>query len=179
MLGSSLQSHLFDLVLKRRVADGTWNTVLVGDIAKKHATGGTFLCEDAEDAKRAERNEISATGPIFGAKMSRPEHGPAQIEAEVLAEAFGGTCSPGQLARCGDGSRRSLRMLASELSVEPVDSGDARGALRVKMVLPKGGYATAFLDSACDLVDSSRGNGSAAGMPGADELLSHPPVNSE
>jgi tRNA pseudouridine13 synthase len=77
LLFSALQSLLFNRVLDRRVAGGTWGAVLPGDLAKKLDTGGLFDVplegpELDEARARAEAGAIAATGPMFGAKMRWP-----------------------------------------------------------------------------------------------------------
>jgi tRNA pseudouridine13 synthase len=182
-LFSALQSHLFDRVLAVRVAEGNVHTVLPGDLAKKHDSGGMFLVAaggpDLDDAvRRAERLEISATGPMFGASMRWPEGRPAAIERDVLTEGFGDEARLRELAHLGEGTRRPLRLLPGELVVD----GSEPGRLVVGFVLPKGGYATTVLGAVCRLVTPApRGAGpdgsgdeAAAGAapPAGDETLS-------
>ncbi|MDV5138458.1 tRNA pseudouridine(13) synthase TruD, partial [Enterococcus lactis] len=77
----SLQSLLFNDWVALRMERGLYDRVIPGDWAKKHATGGEFLVEREEEAERALRLEISATGPLFGKKY--PE---AQGEARALED---------------------------------------------------------------------------------------------
>ena len=144
-LFSALQSHLFDRVLSERVAAGSHLTVLAGDLAKKSETGGMFLvpedpAELADAQGRADRLELSATGPMFGASMRWPEGAPGEIERRVLSEGFGDESRLKQLAHLGEGTRRVLRLVPTEFVTFRVDGG-----LGVGFVLPKGGYATTFL----------------------------------
>lgn len=148
-LFSSLQSALFNETLARRVADGSWCEVLAGDVAKKQDTGGLFLVPSSgaelQDAReRAYAKLLSATGPMFGASMMAPEGAPAALEAEVLRQS-GVTLDQLTAHRhLGEGTRRALRMIASDLSWEIADS-----VLRVTFTLPKGGYATTLLSALC------------------------------
>ena len=152
LLFSALQSHLFNLVLARREADETWCTVLAGDIAQKRDTGGLFDVEESErdEARaRAERGEISATGPMFGARMRRPHGAVDELERQVLVDAGIGDTLDAHRA-LGEGTRRALRLWVDELewqwsAEEPY--------LTVRFVLPKGGYATTVLSRAFLLVD--------------------------
>lgn len=60
---SAYQSYLFNRYLTRRIEDDTFDTVIAGDVAKKHDTGGIFVVEQPEiEAPRAEAFGISATG---------------------------------------------------------------------------------------------------------------------
>jgi tRNA pseudouridine13 synthase len=155
LLFSSVQSMLFDELLRRRVNDGTWNTVCEGDLAKKHDTGGIFVCREPQaDALRAARGELSATGPIFGARMRWPEGRVADLERGVLRELLGDSALLDRHAKYGEGSRRPLRLMPSEVQVSALDGSD--DALVAQFVLPKGAYATTFLGLACELSDESR-----------------------
>ena len=111
---------------------------------KKTDTGGLFACEDpVADGERAARGDVSPTGPIFGAKMRWPTGKAAEIEREILVQAeLPDGVWEGQRA-LGEGSRRTLRLLATDLKVTP--HGEEAGALSVHFVLPKGGYATTLL----------------------------------
>lgn len=156
LMFSALQSLLFNRVLERRVEAGTWTTVLGGDIAKKTDSGGLFDVPlegpERDDAvARAEAGAISATGPMFGSKMRWPNGEPLAMERSVLGEAIGDVTLLDEARHAGEGTRRPLRLLVSEMSVEDADNG-----LLVRFVLPKGGYATTVLGCACTLVDASR-----------------------
>lgn len=164
-LFSALQSHLFDRVLAARVVAGTHRTVLPGDLAKKHDSGGMFLVgpegpELDEAVARAARLEISATGPMFGASMRWPEGEPGAVERRILAEGFGDESRLRELAHLGEGTRRVLRLLPTELSVDAAEPG----RLVVGFVLPKGGYATTVLGAVCRLVTP----GPSPGAPATD-----------
>ena len=164
-LFSALQSLLFNRVLDRRVEAGTWGIVLPGDVAKKHDTGGLFTVPlegpELEDAQaRAIAGGISATGPMFGAKMRWPEGEPAAIEREVLEQAAveGTPLRFEALRHLGEGTRRSLRLHVAEMAAEVKGPDPSTGATVVvaRFVLPKGGYATTVLGRACRLVDATR-----------------------
>ncbi len=151
MLFSALQSLLFNELLAARVADDTWATVLPGDLAKKHDTGGLFIVPAAgpelDDAReRARAKTLSATGPMFGVSMRWPEGEALERERAVLA-ARGLTPESFRAARAqGEGTRRTLRIVPEDVTVER-----AADTLRVRFVLPKGAYATTVLARACAL----------------------------
>jgi tRNA pseudouridine13 synthase len=147
-LVSALQSEAFNHVLARRVKDGTWNQCLVGDVLQKNDSGGIFLCEDVTaDLPRVERGEVSATGPMFGPKMKMPEGEPLAIEQEARAICIG-DIDWSRAHGLGEGTRRSLRVIVSDLRflTEEPDS------LRVEFVLPKGSYATTVISAANALI---------------------------
>jgi tRNA pseudouridine13 synthase len=162
LLWSSVQSTVFNAVLEERVRDGTWAQALAGDLLKLRDSGGIFLCTEPEvDAPRAERGEVSPTGPIFGPHMRWPEGGPATIERRLVGELLGDV----DLTRAqslGDGSRRALRVWVDELRWEPFAPRDPAETdprvvcMRVRFVLPKGAYATTVLASAFGLEQAER-----------------------
>jgi tRNA pseudouridine13 synthase len=184
LLFSSLQSLLFNRLLERREKEGTWTTILPGDIAKKHDSGGLFDVPlegpELEDARaRAAAGTISPTGPMFGAKMRWPHGEPAEMERSVLGTSFD---APGRVdagaagevlakldafRNLGEGTRRSLRLSVEKLTVTRL--GD--DGMVVDFVLPKGGYATTVLGRACHLVDvrTSR-NGARQGEESDDAM---------
>ncbi|MFT3769799.1 MAG: tRNA pseudouridine(13) synthase TruD [Minicystis sp.] len=176
MLFSALQSLLFNRVLQRREAAGTWAGVLPGDVAKKHDTGGLFTVPlegpEMEDARaRGEAGTLSATGPMFGAKMRWPEGEPAAIERAVLAEA-GPEIRFEAWKHLGEGTRRALRLLVAEMDARVEPEGAGKVSVIVRFVLPKGGYATTVLGRASRLIDATAprgGRGPEAG-PGAEPV---------
>jgi tRNA pseudouridine13 synthase len=181
LLFSALQSLWFNEVLARRERDGTWATVLPGDLAKRHDSGGLFLVPldgpELDDARaRAAALAVSATGPMFGRKMRWPEGAPGALEREVLMEAIGDPHRLDAFAHAGEGTRRALRMEVGDLQLTAlVEEGAPDGAPRggappgaaadeahggvghglvVSFVLPKGGYATTVLGRVFRLIDA-------------------------
>jgi len=141
---SAFQSAIFNAVLRRRIE--TIDRVEEGDLAKKTDTGGVFLVEDAAaEAPRAERFEISPTGPVVGYRSDLAQGRPGRIEREVLAE-YG--LSREQFRRIGPlkskGTRRALRFRLTETTLTA--GGDEGGEyLELSFVAPSGCYATVVL----------------------------------
>jgi tRNA pseudouridine13 synthase len=159
LLWSSVQSAVFNAAVDARVADGTWTTALEGDLLKLRSSGGLFLCADVQtDAERARVGEVSATGPLVGAKMRWPEGAPAALERRIAASILGEGFDLERTKRLGEGTRRALRLWVQDLRWEVADAGssDIRHSpdcFRVYFVLPKGAYATTVLEAAFDLPD--------------------------
>lgn len=158
LLFSAVQALLYNRVLDRRVADGTWCDVIAGDLAKKHDSGGLFLvgpdpAEVAAASTRAAAGEISPTGPMFGAKMRATQGHVHEMEREILAEAGLDEGTLARAKRLGRGTRRSLRLLPTEVAW--TTERDHR-VLVVSFVLPKGGYATTLLSELCHVTDLAR-----------------------
>jgi tRNA pseudouridine13 synthase len=134
---SALQSQVFNLLLADRVREGLLTTVLEGDWARKHDTGGTFLVVDAAaEAPRAEAFAISATLPLLGKKV-RPTTGAAGVREAALLERVGVRFTD-FVARYGD--RRLARLPLGHVGIRP-DEGD----VVLDFELPRGAYATTLL----------------------------------
>ncbi len=150
---SAFQSTMFNDVLAARL--GTLDKVMVGDLAQKRDSGGIFLVEDeAAEAPRAERFEISPTGPIIGERCRTATGLPGEIESSVLARY--GIHDPRLLTRAGSvsmpGGRRALRYLPDEL--QATQSQDQFGPyLELSFIAPSGCYATVLLN---EVMKSSR-----------------------
>jgi len=170
---SALQSQLFNELLDRRVADGTWRTPLLGDLLRKTDSGGLFPCADeAEDRARAERGEVSPTGPMFGVKMREPSGRPGELEREVFEARLGPTFDLAATRPFGEGARRPLclgiegmtvHQVVNQTSEEARAGGEQEAALMVCFVLPKGAYATSVLGAAVDFEPDT--STSPAGSP--------------
>lgn len=183
MLFSALQSLLFNEVLARRIAAGTWSKVLAGDVAKKHDSGGLFDVPhegpELDDAKaRALDCAITATGPMYGAKMRWPAGEPLALERAVLDASELDDARLEALRSLGEGTRRALRLEVKEMAVSeegaPAPGTNLTGAaiqassIVVRFVLPKGGYATTVLGRAFRLRDAALARPSDA-EPDAEE----------
>jgi len=151
-LFSALQSKVFNRVLERRVQDGTWCRALEGDLLKKHDSGGLFVCTDVQtDAARAERGEVSPTGPMFGLEMREPEGAVRALEHEVLHEVVG-DLDLAATRGLGDGTRRVLRLWVESVVVRTREQEES---CEVEFVLPKGAFATTVLGQVFELVEGS------------------------
>lgn len=136
---SAWQSALFNAWLRERMSRHGLDFVQAGDLARKTDTGGLFEVADAEvDSDRCRRGEISATGPIFGAKMRWATGLPGELEREILAAA--GADDAGLARARLPGSRRTSRIFLREFSCAEEPAG-----LRLRFRLEKGAYATIAL----------------------------------
>lgn len=139
---SAYQSELFNRVLTRRLDQGLFSSARVGDVLKKHETGGEFVCaEPAVDQPRMDAFEVSATGPMFGPEMRVAEGGPGDDEAAVLKEEG---LTPDAFKAGGgdtDGARRMLRIPLPDVMLDASVPGD----LWLAFSLPSGSYATVVL----------------------------------
>lgn len=141
---SAFQSEIFNAVLALRV--GQLDRLQLGDLALKTDGGGVFLVEDlASEQARADRFEISPTGPVPGMRSRLAEGDPGLIERQVM-EQF--EVKLEDFDRVGalkiSGSRRPLRFPPRELRLSP---GEDRGGsyLELAFTAPPGCYATVVL----------------------------------
>ena len=135
---SALQAHLFNWNLKWRIETGVYTSVLQGDRARRHDTGGMFLVGDAAvESERAARLEISAALPLYGRKVAGGLEEAAVLESEVL-QSFDLRRSDFRPLTRGDW--RISRVRPEEVALHPQDDG-----YTVEFTLPNGAYATTFL----------------------------------
>jgi len=141
LLVSSLQSAIFNELLAERVRNGMLESVVEGDLLRKVESGGLFVSEDLEaDRARAAEFEVSATGPMFGAKMRWPE-GKALAREEEALEHWGlSRESLRAFKKAGSGTRRRYRF-----KVEGTEAEASEHGLRLRFTLPAGAYATVVL----------------------------------
>ncbi|MCY2925089.1 MAG: tRNA pseudouridine(13) synthase TruD, partial [Planctomycetota bacterium] len=109
-------------------------------------SGGVFRVEDATvEQPRAERFEISPTGPVPGYRSDLAGGEPGAIELAALAK-FGVTTESfrGASAIGAKGARRALRFNPGSVSLTP--GRNERGDfLELSFHAPSGCYATALL----------------------------------
>ncbi len=134
---SSLQSLLFNHNLRLRLERHIFQNVLLGDVAKKHETGGIFTVEDASlESARANLLEISSTAPLHGRKIMAAQFEAHALETEVLS-LFGLDWTHFADRK---GARRITRIKLEETQLEPTEDGYWIG-----FSLPKGSFATVLL----------------------------------
>jgi tRNA pseudouridine13 synthase len=135
---SSYLSHLCNRYLAERVRRNLFTSLLPGDLAKKHDTGGVFTVEDtAVEQTRFENGEISFTAPIYGYKMREAKNESKEFEDKIFSEAG---VSMEQLKKAGvEGTRRLGRLLPIITITKHIEG------LTFSFSLPAGGYATVVL----------------------------------
>jgi tRNA pseudouridine13 synthase len=135
---SAYQSHLFNRLLAERIQ--ALDRLEEGDVAFIHASGAAFLVKDlAAEQPRADRFEISPSGPLFGPKALLAEGRPGRREREVLSEAglsLDEFRAPGIKLK---GARRPYRIPLYDVQVAWDDG------LLLSFRLPPGSYATEVL----------------------------------
>lgn len=146
---SAYQSAIFNRVLDHRLDAGTFEALLVGDLAWKHDTRNVFPVTEVELATgelpdRLARFEISPSGPLWGAMRMRTFGEVARREQRAF-ESIGVTQEQFDRSPAApEGERRPLRTPITNLEVEGgVD--EHGGYIRVAFDLPRGSYATVVL----------------------------------
>jgi len=138
---SSVQSHLFNIFLAKKIRGGTVSKVLAGDVMQVLASGGKFVVEEVpREAARLMAGEIGITGPIFGPKMHLPTGQTAEMEAKVLSEAGLSREHFKQFPKLTAGTRRLLMIKPEDLSFQQEPTG-----MRFQFTLPPGCYATSLM----------------------------------
>jgi len=140
---SALQSRVFNTIVAKRI--GSLGQVMNGDVACKHENGASFTVEDAAvEQPRADRFEISPTGPLVGFRVTLPKGEPLAIE-QAAFDAY--PISPndfrnGSLKVKGD--RRPLRVQPTDVELEA--GVDEHGSyITVAFTLPAGCFATVMM----------------------------------
>ena len=142
-LFSALQAEVFNAVLAARPLP--FDRLETGDVAWLHASGASFLVEDAErEAPRASAFEISPTGPIFGSRMLEPRAAPQERERAVYQNLGLPSRETLRLPRGVRlrGARRPLRVRPEAASSEFLGGG----VVRLSFTLPPGSYATVLVE---------------------------------
>ncbi|MDQ2694761.1 MAG: tRNA pseudouridine(13) synthase TruD [Pseudomonadota bacterium] len=137
---SAARAHLFNQVLSRRVAEGTWNTLLDGEVLMLEGSHSVFAAV-ADDTlrQRVADQDLHPTGPLWGSGELL-SGGTVRALEQAVADAWP-VLSRG-LAEAGlRQERRALRVRVQALAWE--DIGADAGA--VSFQLPAGAYATAVL----------------------------------
>jgi len=146
---NAAQSAIFNRLLDDRLASGMFDRLQPGDLAWKHDSRSVFAVtpEDLEAgdlSDRLARVEVSPSGPLWGAGMTRA--GGATDEGEQAALLATGVtledfeASPARVR----GARRAMRVRVEN---SMVDGGvDERGGfIRMAFDLERGAYATIVL----------------------------------
>ncbi len=138
---SSIQSYLFNLYVRERMALDRLRQVMAGDIMKKRDTGGLFVAEDVSEVQaRLDAGQLVVTGPIFGRKMVQAGGEAGQLEIAAMAQIGMNHYSFDSFHSYGAGTRRALLTFPEDMEVEACKSG-----IRLRFFLPKGCYATVLL----------------------------------
>jgi tRNA pseudouridine13 synthase len=143
MLLSAARSELFNRVLARRVADGTWDRGLEGEAWMLDGSRSVFGPQPWDDtlAQRLADFDIHPTGPLWGEGALRSAGDCAALEREVVSAGDGPALARGLEAARLRQERRATRLRPTALSWDWLDAA----TLRLGFSLPAGAYATVVL----------------------------------
>ena len=137
---SSARALAFNAVLGKRVADGSWNRLLPGEIANLAGSGSVFALDQPDEvlAGRCRDGDIAPTGPLCGEGGMQPAGEAGRVEIAVLA-----ALDPLPTRLAGAGLRAERRALV----VRPAGFRHQLGAdgLELEFELPRGAFATSLL----------------------------------
>jgi tRNA pseudouridine13 synthase len=136
---SAARSLAFNAVLGRRVADGSWDRLLPGEIASLSGSSSVFRVAGVDDElrRRCREGDIQPSGPMCGADGMQPEGESASVEQPVLESL---APLPERLAGVVAAERRSLVLRPADLA------WNANGQeLELVFELPRGAFATSLL----------------------------------
>lgn len=143
MFLSALQSSLFNALLDDRLAADTFDKALLGDVLKKHATGGEFVCaEPSVDQPRVAAFEVSPAGPMFGPEMTASKDDVLAKESALLTKhRLDWECwkNGGKLTL---GARRHYRVQLQDAAF----SSPTKDSVELTFALPAGSYASVVVD---------------------------------
>ena len=115
---SAARSLVFNAVLAERVDDGSWNSLVTGDIANLDGSGSIFPVDEltADLAERCQMLDLHPTGPLWGAGEVLSNAGVRELETEV-SERFDLVAMA--LSAVGvNQERRALRLRVADLRAQ-------------------------------------------------------------
>lgn len=141
MLLSAARSFIFNAVLSERVAQGSWNRVLLGEVVALAGSSATFAGSRAtpeELQERLVRFDIHPTGPLWGEGSVASTGEVAAMEVSIAGRYPQFTA--GLVQHGLQQERRPLRVQVADLAATLQDD-----VLTLDFRLTRGAYATAVL----------------------------------
>lgn len=132
---STMRSYHFNALLSDRVAQSTWNTLMLGDKANLEGSGSIFDFSDIDGALQA-RCELMDIHPSAILVGEGSECQPVEWAA-ALARA---RVQPGN---------RSLRLKVQDLAMQVEEAALGKPTVTLNFSLTRGAYATAVLRELC------------------------------
>ncbi len=138
---SAARSLIFNEVLAHRIAAGTWNGALEGDVFVLNGSNSFFVPDAIDEVikRRLAEGDIHVSGPLWGAGEP-PSRADVRAQEEAVAQRY--TTLADGLARAElKQERRALRLVPKQLVAEWLDAT----TLKLSFILPAGTYATTVL----------------------------------
>jgi len=157
MLLSAARSHLFNVVVAKRIESGTWDEPIDGEVYGFADNRSLILPERqrGDEAVRFSQGTIEMTAPLWGA-------GDLQSVGEL--QSFEQNCMRSFAELTSGLEEAGLRQERRVMRIRPTDhrikwekNDDGGHDILLSFDLPKGTYATTLLRELFDLVEESRG----------------------
>lgn len=138
---SAARSHLFNRILNRRVADGSWEHLLPGELANLDGSNSVFAVDalDAELERRCAEQDIHPTASLWGKGSPQATSAVAALERDAIAEEV--ALADGLQEFGVKAAQRSTRLRLADPDLEVTD-----GAVVLRFALSRGCFATSVLD---------------------------------
>lgn len=159
---STARSAIFNAVLDARIAAGSWDRGLDGDVFQIDGSGSIFGPEPVDGvlAARIDALAVHPTGPLWGRGEPRVTGNVVALEAGIAADPALAPLARGLEAAGVEAARRALRVRVAGLAHRWLDAR----TLELRFELPAGAYATVV---AAELVDTGAyGGGASDAAPG-------------
>jgi len=156
LLISAARSELFNRLLAARLADGSWNRGLDGEVWMLAGSRSVFGPEPWNEqlAQRLAAFDIHPTGPLWGTGELRTQAKARDLETWVVQDDDAEALRQGIEREGLRQERRALRLRPEGLAWSWLSAD----ALRLAFALPPGSYATAVLHELGTIVDASQGD---------------------
>ena len=150
ILLSAVRSHLFNAVVERRMAEGSWDHPMAGEIYGFPDNGTLLLIPNqrGDETTRFAEGRVELTAPLWGQGDLKSDAAVRELELAVMSqypELTAGLESAGLRQE-----RRVMRLRPTNASLEVLSDGD----LQLSFDLPRGTYATAVLRELADLIET-------------------------
>lgn len=141
LLLSAVRSHLFNAVVAERMAGGTWNKALAGEIYGFPDNGTLLLIENqrGDEIQRFMDGKVEITAPLWGIGDLHSATAVRELETKIMSrfpEMTAGLETAGLRQE-----RRVMRLRPVNPSFQILPDGD----LQLTFDLPRGTYATTLL----------------------------------
>ena len=141
---SAARSCIFNHILSARVADGSWNQAVEGDIYILNGSNSSFSqaldeANDADIKHRLDNFDIHPSGALWGRGRLSTEYQISDIETKIASE-FNILCDGLEVNGLKQ-ERRALRLAITDLDCQMLDSD----TVVLEFTLPAGTYATTVL----------------------------------